>query len=71
MPYCSPTLGHVLWSLEQGELDGVRPRVIVLLAGTNDLGAALQRHERPADTENQVVAGITAAEEAIGTARNE
>jgi lysophospholipase L1-like esterase len=31
---------HILWRLENGELDGVNPKVIVLLAGTNNVGAA-------------------------------
>jgi len=29
---------NMLWRLQQGELDGVNPKVIVLMAGTNNIG---------------------------------
>ncbi len=34
------TTQNILWRLSQGELDGVDPKVIVVMAGTNNLGKA-------------------------------
>jgi outer membrane protein assembly factor BamB/lysophospholipase L1-like esterase len=50
------TTQNILWRLENGELDGVHPRVFVVMAGTNNLSGG--------DTETQV-AGISAGLKAI------
>ena len=50
---------NILWRLENGELDGVHPKVIVLLAGTNNVGNRI-----PADgidvAADQVTKGLRA-----------
>lgn len=49
------TTANILWRLQNGELDGVNPKVIVLMAGTNDVG------NNPDDSKiEQVTAGIKA-----------
>ena len=48
---------NILWRLEHGELDGAHPKIIVLLAGTNNVGA------QPRD--EQTVAGIARGVKAI------
>jgi lysophospholipase L1-like esterase len=35
------TTQNILWRLKNGELDGIQPKVIVLLAGTNNVGNAV------------------------------
>ena len=40
---------HMLWRLENGELDGVNPKVIVILAGTNNVGKVPGGEEKVAD----------------------
>jgi lysophospholipase L1-like esterase len=47
---------NILWRLENGELDGVNPKVIVLLAGTNNVGAEPRDERTIAD----IVRGVKA-----------
>jgi lysophospholipase L1-like esterase len=51
---------NILWRLENGELDDVHPKVIVLLAGTNNIGTAA-----PAGPDDPRIASVTAGLEAI------
>jgi lysophospholipase L1-like esterase len=40
---------NILWRLENGELEGLRPKVIVILAGTNNVGTQPGGDEKVAD----------------------
>jgi (4-O-methyl)-D-glucuronate---lignin esterase len=56
------TTQNILWRLQNGELDDVHPKVIVLLAGTNNVGSAVDgRSERtgPAMADQNKAADIT------------
>lgn len=53
------TVQNILWRLENGELDGVHPKVIVLMAGTNNLGNGVASDQVDAKVE-EVTQGIKA-----------
>jgi beta-glucosidase len=43
---------HVLWRLNHGEVDGIKPKAVVVMIGTNNLG------NKPTATSEQVADGI-------------
>ena len=53
---------HVLWRLDNGELDGYQPKLLVLMIGTNNTGHRPLVQETPEDT----AAGIKAILDKIG-----
>lgn len=54
---------HILWRLENGELDGVNPKVIVILAGTNNVGRRPGDEEKIADVARGIKAIIDVCQE--------
>lgn len=49
---------HVLWRMQNGELDGINPKVIVLMIGTNNTGN--ERDGSPRNATPEVIEGVTA-----------
>jgi len=54
------TTQNILWRLNNGELDGVNPKIIVLLAGTNNVG-----NTNPSAGDDGIVADVTKGLQAI------
>jgi lysophospholipase L1-like esterase len=57
---------HVLWRLEHGEVDGIKPKVVVLMIGTNNTG--LERDKvTPRNTVPETIAGVTKVVQTLRT----
>ncbi|HEY4414408.1 MAG TPA: platelet-activating factor acetylhydrolase IB subunit [Verrucomicrobiae bacterium] len=55
---------HVLWRIEHGELDGIHPKALVLMIGTNNTGKEKDK-KTDRNTLPEVVAGVTAVVNAV------
>ena len=49
---------HVLWRIDHGELDGIHPKAVVLMIGTNNTGREKNGHLR--NSVPEIVQGVTA-----------
>lgn len=50
---------HLLWRITHGELDGIKPKVVVLMIGTNNTGKE-RNSEKTRNTTPEVIEGVTA-----------
>ncbi len=50
---------HVLWRMDHEELDGIKPKVIVLMIGTNNTGKE-NDHKTPRNTVPEIIEGVQA-----------
>ena len=56
---------HVLWRLNNGEVDGIKPKVVVLLIGTNNTG--VETNGSPRNTTEEAIEGVTKVVQTLRT----
>ena len=61
------SIQNILWRLHNGELDGVNPKVIVLLAGTNNIGNPRSAGKNVEEKAEHIAVGIKAILAAMQT----
>ena len=49
---------HVLWRVENGEFEGIKPKAVVLMIGTNNVGSAAHTPEMIANGIKNIIAAI-------------
>jgi lysophospholipase L1-like esterase/ketosteroid isomerase-like protein len=57
---------HVLWRMQNGELTGIKPRVVVLMIGTNNTGFERDKLT-PRNSSAEIVTGVTAIVQGLRT----
>lgn len=57
---------HALWRMQNGELTGIKPQVVVLMIGTNNTGFERDRHT-PRNSTPEIISGITAIVQGLRT----
>jgi len=56
---------HVLWRLQNGELDGIKPKVVVLMIGTNNTG--VETNGSPRNTTDEAIEGVSKVVQTLRT----